>query len=161
MNKIKELKQNFFSKLEALFDLTKDKSDDELDELLVKDAKNEEQQQLIRDICEDIDTEHQLIQEMMNSNTEAGEWFEQKIEQEARELEPEATDQDIEYLKDALEKQIGTDINDEADAFEKGMELRESIEREASVAENQSETIEREVSADENQQDGKEEKSHE
>lgn len=147
MNKIKELKQSFFSKLEALFDLTKDKSDDELDEILVNDAQSEEQQQLIRDICEDIDTEHQLIKEMMQANTEVGEWFEQKIEQEARELEPEATDQDIEYLKDALEKQLGSDINDEAEAFEKGMELREAIEREASV--------------DKNQPDGKEEESHE
>lgn len=147
MNKFQEFQESFFKHLRELFDLIKGKNGDELDEALAAQARSEEERQVILDMCRDIDTEHQLLNEMKESGKSPEDWFEQQLEREAKEIEPEAAAEDVEYLEDAVEQSMATEIGQLTEDYVKSEELLENINKEAADADAP--------------QDGKEETGHE
>lgn len=115
MKKFKELQESFFKNLKKMLHLSSGKTDNEIDEILIGQADSEEEKQVIRDICQEVDEEHLLMDNLVNSNKEPGEWFEIFISETTKELYPNATGEDIEMVlktvEDGMEKEIETDAD--------------------------------------------------
>lgn len=119
MDMLKNLLQSFIKHLRTLLDLTSEKSEDDVNEILIKQANSEEEKRVFREICEDIDLEHRLMQELENSGIDSGEWLERKIESEVKELIPDATAEDIERVKEEVANNMEEEIKQDAEEFEK------------------------------------------
>ena len=110
MDRFKEFQESFMAHLQALFKAMQGKSNKDLDDALVRQGKSDEQKQIIQETCQDVDKEHDMIEEMIHSNKTPGEFLEQDIANTVREINPNATDDDVnqvvEATKDAMEKEI-------------------------------------------------------
>ena len=110
MDRFKELQESFMAHLQALYKAMQGKSNKDLDDALVRQGKSDEQKQIIQETCQDVDKEHDMIEEMIHSNKTPGEFLEQDIANTVREINPNATDDDVnqvvEATKDAMEKEI-------------------------------------------------------
>ena len=110
MDRFKEFQESFMAHLQALYKAMQGKSNKDLDDALVRQGKSDEQKQIIQETCQDVDKEHDMIEEMIHSNKTPGEFLEQDIANTVREINPNATDNDInqvvEATKDAMEKEI-------------------------------------------------------
>ena len=110
MDKFKEFQESFIAHFQSLYKALKGKSNKDLDDALVRQGKSDEQKQIIQETCQDVDKEHDMIEEMIHSNKTPGEFLEQDIANTVREINPNATDDDVnqvvEATKDAMEKEI-------------------------------------------------------
>ena len=110
MDRFKEFQESFMAHLQALYKAMQGKSNKDLDDALVRQGKSDEQKQIIQETCQDVDKEHDMIEEMIHSNKTPGEFLEQDIANTVREINPNATDDDVnqvvEATKDAMEKEI-------------------------------------------------------
>ena len=110
MDRFKEFQESFMAHLQALDKAMQGKSNKDLDDALVRQGKSDEQKQIIQETCQDVDKEHDMIEEMIHSNKTPGEFLEQDIANTVREINPNATDDDVnqvvEATKDAMEKEI-------------------------------------------------------
>ena len=110
MDRFKEFQESFMAHLQALYKAMQGKSNKDLDDALVRQGKSDEQKQIIQETCQDVDKEHDMIEEMIHSNKTPGEFVEQDIANTVREINPNATDDDVnqvvEATKDAMEKEI-------------------------------------------------------
>ena len=110
MDRFKEFQESFMAHLQALYKAMQGKSNKDLDDALVRQGKSDEQKQIIQETCQDVDKEHDMIEEMIHSNKTPGEFLEQDIANTVREINPNATDNDInqvvEATMDAMEKEI-------------------------------------------------------
>ena len=110
MDKFKEFQERFIAHFQALYKAMQGKSDKELDDALVLQGKSDEQKQIIQETCQDVDKEHDMIEEMAHSSKTPGEFLEQDIANTVREINPNATDGDVnqvvEATMDAMEKEI-------------------------------------------------------
>lgn len=110
MDKFKEFQESFIAHFQSLYKALKGKSNKELDDALVRQGKSNEQKQIIQETCQDVDKEHDMIEEMIHSNKTPGEFLEQDIANTVREINPNATDDDVnqvvEATMDAMEKEI-------------------------------------------------------
>lgn len=110
MDKFKEFQESFISHLQSLYKEMKGKSNKEMDDALVLQGKTDEQRQLIQEACQDIDKEHNMIEEMVHSNKTPGEFLKQDITHTVKEINPNATDEEInrvvEATMDTMEKEI-------------------------------------------------------
>lgn len=126
----KELQESFLKHLRSLLDLTAGKSEEEVNEILIEQADSEEEKRVIREIYEEIDLEHQLTQDLENSEMDPGEWLENQIENGVKELIPDATTEDIETVKEKVAECMEEEIKYEAEEFDKEIsELESLIER--------------------------------
>lgn len=124
MEKFKQFQESFISHLQSLYKAMKGRSKKELDEALILQGKSEEQRQIIQETCLDIDKEHDMIEEMANSSRTPGEFLEQDIIDTVREVNPNATDEDVnkmvEETMDAMETEIeqaANELTEEAAIF--------------------------------------------
>lgn len=110
MDRFKEFQESFMAHLQVLYKAMQGKSNKDLDDALVRQGKSDEQKQIIQETCQDVDKEHDMIEEMIHSNKTPGEFLEQDIANTVREINPNATDDDVnqvvEATKDAMEKEI-------------------------------------------------------
>ena len=110
MNKFKAFQMSFIAHFQSLYKTMKGKSNKELDDELVLQGKSDEQKKIIQETCRDVDKEHDMIEEMVNSSKTPGEFLKQDIVNTVREINPNATDDDInqvvEATMDAMEKEI-------------------------------------------------------
>ena len=110
MDRFKEFQESFMAHLQALYKAMQGKSNKDLDDALVRQGKSDEQKQIIQETCQDVDKEHDMIEEMIHSNKTPGEFLEQDIADTVREINPNVTDDDVnqvvEATKDAMEKEI-------------------------------------------------------
>ena len=129
MELFKELQESFMKHLRSLMDFTSGKSEHEVNEILIEQAVSEEEKRVIREICEDIDLEHQLMQDLEQSEMDPGEWLESQIENSVKEMIPDATPDDIETVKDKVAECMEDDLKYEAEEFDKEItELQSLIE---------------------------------
>lgn len=129
MELFKELQESFLKHLRSLLDLTAGKSEEEVNEILIEQADSEEEKRVIREIHEEIDLEHQLTQDLENSEMDPGEWLEKQIENGVKELIPDATTEDVETVKEKVAERMEEDIKYEAEEFDKEIsELQSLIE---------------------------------
>ena len=110
MDRFKEFQESFIAHLQALCKAMQGKSNKELDDALVLQGKSDEQKLIIKETCQDVDKEHDMIEEIVNSSKEPGEFLEQDIANTVREINPNATDDDVsqivEATMDVMEKEI-------------------------------------------------------
>lgn len=110
MDRFKEFQESFIAHLQALYKAMQGKSNKELDDALVLQGKSDEQKQIIQETCQDVDKEHDMIEEMVNSNKTPGEFLKQDITDTVKEVNPNATDEDVnqivEATMDVMEKEI-------------------------------------------------------
>lgn len=110
MNKFKEFQESFIAHFQSLYKAMKGKSNKELDDALVQQGESEEQKQVIQEVCLDVDMEHDMIEEMAHSTKTPGEFLKQDITDTVKEVNPNATDEDVnqivEATMDAMEKEI-------------------------------------------------------
>ena len=110
MDKFKEFQESFMAHFLSLCKAMKGKSNKELDDALVRQGKSDEQKQIIQETSQDVDKEHDMIEEIVNSSKEPGEFLEQDIANTVREINPNATDDDVsqivEATMDVMEKEI-------------------------------------------------------
>ena len=113
MDKFREFQESFISHFKSLYRALKGKSEKELDEALIQQAKSDEQKMIIQETCKDVDREHDMIEEMAHFDKTPGEFLKQDITDTVREINPNATDADvnsvIEATMDAMEKEIEQD----------------------------------------------------
>lgn len=121
MNKFSELQQSFFYHLRKLLDLMPGRTEDEVNDLLTKQADSEEEKKVFREICEEVDIEHKLKDELANSSMDSGEWLEREIENTTKELYPDATPEEIEMVKQKVEDGMEDEIGAEAESLEEEM----------------------------------------
>ena len=116
MDRFKEFQESFMAHLQALYKAMQGKSNKDLDDALVRQGKSDEQKQIIQETCQDVDKEHDMIEEMIHSNKTPGEFLEQDIANTVREINPNATDDDVnqvvEATKDAMEKEIAPEAHE-------------------------------------------------
>lgn len=89
----------------------------ELDEALIQQGESEEERRLIAEQCAEIDLEHDLMEELIASKEDPGEWLEKKIEETVRETIPNATQEEIEMVKDCVADSIEKEIGEQADGL--------------------------------------------
>ena len=110
MNKFKEFQESFIAHFQSLYKAMKGKSNKDLDDVLVLQGKSDEQKLIIKETCQDVDKEHDMIEEMVHSTKTPGEFLKQDIADTVREIAPNATDADVnqvvETTMDAMEKEI-------------------------------------------------------
>lgn len=110
MDRFKEFQESFIAHLQALYKAMQGKSNKELDDALVLQGKSDEQKLIIKETCQDVDKEHDMIEEIVNSSKEPGEFLEQDIANTVRKINPNATDDDVsqivEATMDVMEKEI-------------------------------------------------------
>lgn len=110
----------------------KDKKD--LDEALIQQGESEEEKRIIAEQCEETDLEHDLMEELWASKKDPGEWLEQKIEETAKEVNPNATQDDIDILKDAVADSMEAEIGKNADELaEEAALIAGTVEKEEST----------------------------
>lgn len=123
-----QLAQSFFKNLRSLLDLAKGKNGKELDDLLAEQGRDEEEKRVIREVCKETYLEHEMMADLIRSENEPGPWFEQQVEDTVIELFPDATPEDIDEVKDAALADLEGEIERDAKAFEKEIELIQSLE---------------------------------
>ena len=84
-------------------------------------GRDDEENRIISDICKEIDLEHELLDDRAKSGLDPGEWLEREIEDTTKELFPDATSEDIEMVKDTVEKGMVEDIELEAKSLKNEM----------------------------------------
>lgn len=114
MEKFKQFQESFISHLQSLYKAMKGRSNKELDEALILQGKSEEQRQIIQETCLDIDKEHDMIEEMANSSKTPGEFLKQDIIDTVREVNPNATDEDVNKVVEATMDAMETEIEQAA-----------------------------------------------
>ena len=111
---ITELQNSFQNHLSSLLE----KKEDEINKLLME---QNDDNGIFQHICKEIDLEHELMADLVQSELDPGEWFERKIEETTKELFPNATPEQIEEVKDEVEKAIVKDIESEVNSLEEEM----------------------------------------
>lgn len=108
---IEKLQMSIQKHLQRLWQALNGKEGKELDEALVQQVESEEEKKLITQMCVEIDLEHDLMEELVASKEDPGEWLDKKIEETVKEVKPDATQEDVDKVKesaaDSMEKEIG------------------------------------------------------
>ena len=111
--------ESFVQNASSLLNEASEKKDKELDSMLINLGKDETEKDIIRMICEDVDTEHQLATDLRQSKLDTSEWLDLQVDRLVKELLPDASEENIEQVKNAIEQRIEKDIIREADSFVK------------------------------------------
>ena len=122
MNKFKEFQRAFIRNLKRLFGLTEGKSNDEVDAILLSEAKNDEERRVFKEILAESRHERELMREWQMSGKRPDEWLEEKVEKELKEIYPEASVEEIQTVHEAIENSFVDDIRDSAEILVNEME---------------------------------------
>lgn len=136
MIKIEELQKSIQKNLHKLWQAFNGKEGKELDEALVQQGDSEEEKRIIAEQCAEIDLEHDLMEELVASKKEPGQWLEEKIEETVKEVKPDATQEEVEVVKGSVADSMERDIGFEADSLkEEATLITESMKEEQSKKE--------------------------
>lgn len=136
MIKIEELQKSIQKHLHRLWQAFNGKEGKELDEALVQQGDSEEEKRIIAEQCAEIDLEHDLMEELMASKKDPGQWLEEKIEETVKEVKPDVTQEEVEVVKESVADSMETDIGIEAGGLkEEATLITESMKEEKSKKE--------------------------
>lgn len=128
MKVLKELQELIQLYLNDFWNVLKDKKKKELDEALIEQGNSEEEKMLIAEQCAEIDLEHDLMEELQASKEDPGTWMEKKIEETVREINPDATPEDIELVTNSVADSMEREIGEQADELaEEASEIVKAI----------------------------------
>lgn len=103
----------------------------DMDDYLVAQGKSEEEKEVIAEMCAEIDTFHQKRREFESSGKDIETWYDDEIERLTKEVDPNATIQDVDKVKEAIAKTIDAEISqsaDNLDEYGKIMNSEKSLE---------------------------------
>lgn len=123
MKTFEQLKQLFFKHLRFIFDLVRGKSGKEVDDLLVEQGRDEEEKKVIREICEEVDLEHEMLTDLLQSGENQDQWLDHQIEAIVKESFPDATDDDINQVKEAVLSSLEEEIEFDTKMLEEEVDL--------------------------------------
>ena len=123
MDKFKLFEDSFFSHLQSLFKTMIGKTNKELDEALILQSSSEEQKTVIHEVCQNVDKEHDMIEEMISSNKTPGEFLKKDIIYTVKEINPCATDGDVNQVVVATMDEMEKEIEHEASELTKEVTL--------------------------------------
>ncbi|MBR1769275.1 MAG: hypothetical protein IJ748_02345 [Bacteroidales bacterium] len=116
MINFKEIQESLIVHFKSLYNAVRGKTGKELDEALISQVESEEQKKLIQEKCQDIDDEHDMIEEMVKSDKMPGEFLEQDIRDAVKEENPNATEEEVnqslEQARDVMEKDIAVEAKE-------------------------------------------------
>lgn len=115
MVKMEELQMSIQKHLQRLWQLLNGKEKKELDEALIQEGESEEERKIIAEQCAEIDLEHDLMDELVASKKDPGKWLEEKIEETVKEIKPDATQDEVEVIKESVADSMETEISELAD----------------------------------------------
>jgi hypothetical protein len=132
MIKIEELLMSIQKYLNKFWQALNGKDKKELDEALIQQGESDEEKKIIAEVCAEIDLEHDLMEELVTSKKDPGQWLEEKIEETVKEVKPDATqEEEVEMVKESLADSMETEIGIEADGLtEEATIITASIESE-------------------------------
>lgn len=115
MLKLEELQMSIQKRLQSLWHSLQGKEKKELDDSLVQQGRSDDEKTLIAEQCAEIDMEHDLMEELVATKEDPGKWLEKKIEETAIEINPKATQEEIDVLKNAVADSMESEIGEQAD----------------------------------------------
>lgn len=115
MVKLQDLQVSIKNHLQNFWQLLQGKENQDLDEALIQQGESEEEKSIIAEQCEEIDLEHNLMEELWVSKKDPGKWLDEKIEETAKEVNPNATQEEIDLLKNAVADSMEAEIGENAD----------------------------------------------
>ena len=117
MNKIEELQMSIQKYLNKFWQALNGKDKKELDEALIQQGESDDEKKIIAEVCAEIDLEHDLMEELVASKKDPGQWLEEKIEETVKEVKPDATQEEVEMIKESVADSMETEIGIEADGL--------------------------------------------
>ncbi len=102
--------QQIINYIKHIFDRTKGVSGSNLDEALVASVHSEEEAELIKEMCEDVDLYYTKREDFRRSGLKVGDWFEKQVEQTVKDVYPEADAEDLDEVKTAVSNAIESEI---------------------------------------------------
>lgn len=90
----------------------------ELDEYLLSKTKSEEEKETLDEVFDEIDLFHQKRKEFVESGKEIDVWYEEEIEHIVKQIKPDASQEEINQVKETVAAQIDCDIEFTAQALE-------------------------------------------
>ena len=114
MDKFKEFQESFIAHFQSFCKAMKTKSNKELDDALVLQGTSDEHKQIIQETCQNVDKEHDMIEEMAHSNKTPGEFLKQDIIDTVKEINPNASEEDVNQVVKATMDVIEKEIEQEA-----------------------------------------------
>lgn len=114
----KSLLQKIKEYLIKIFRSEKRKSGKELEDELILMAQSEKEKETLREIWGEIDLTYQKRKEFQDSGKDIETWQEEEIERIAKDVDPNASNEDIERLKEAIAKRTDMDIESVSAAVE-------------------------------------------
>lgn len=132
MIKIEELQMSIQKYLNKFWQALNGTDKKELDEALIQQGESDDEKKIIAEVCAEIDLEHDLMEKLVASKKDPGQWLEEKIEETVKEVKPDATQEEVEMVKesvaDSMEAEIGIEadgLTEEATIITKSMESEE------------------------------------
>lgn len=117
MIKIEELQMSIQKYLNKFWQALNGTDKKELDEALIQQGESDEEKKIIAEVCAEIDLEHDLMEELVASKKDPGQWLEEKIEETVKEVKPDATQEEVEMVKESVADSMEADIGIEADGL--------------------------------------------
>lgn len=98
--------------IKNVFSKTKGLSGQDLDKVLIAAARNEEEAEVIEEMCDNVELYYKKRAELRQSELKGrpGRWLEKEIENTVKEVCPEADSEDIDEVKSAVSKALENEI---------------------------------------------------
>jgi len=106
----KSLLQKIKEYLIKIFRSEKRKSGEELEDELISMTQSDEEKETLQEIMDEISLTYQKRKEFQDSGKDIETWQEEEIERIAKDIDPNASNEDIERLKEAIAKRTDMDI---------------------------------------------------
>lgn len=124
-----ELQEGLLAKMKGLlkevFRSEKPKQGEELKDYLLSQIGSEEDREALEEVFDEITVFYRKRNEFEKSGKEIAVWYEEEIEKIVRSLKPNATEEDIDKVKEAIARQIDFEIEETAMTLE---ELEKTVE---------------------------------
>lgn len=117
MIKIEELQMSIQKYLNKFWQTLNGTDKKELDEALIQQGESDDEKKIIAEVCAEIDLEHDLMEELVASKKDPGQWLEEKIEETVKEVKPDDTQEEVEMIKESVADSMEAKIGIEADGL--------------------------------------------
>lgn len=107
-----EMQKSFLKYLKKLLSLFSGGNAENIDKTLLEEGGTILEKQLIAEMCEEVDAYHENMKKLKASGKDSDEWLKEEIERLVKEVKPEATPDDIKFVKEAVEKAIDKNIEE-------------------------------------------------
>lgn len=90
----------------------------ELNDFLLSQTQSDEEREILQEMFEENETYHKKLREYHESGKNIDEWYNDELEKIVRQIDPEASTDDTDSVKEAVAKQIDNDIDKTIDSLE-------------------------------------------